>query len=156
MSYQWLKFLHILSALTFVGIHGASMVVLYEVRGERDRKRIEDLLAFSSKTVLPMYASLGGVVITGVLVGLKLPSLPAWFWVSIGLLALMVGLMWVVAKPFGVRIRSACELRPSGVPRVSDEELVGILRSPRTHLITVIGVAGIAGILYLMVFHPGF
>ena len=157
VRYQWLKYFHIVSALGFVGIHGASMVVLYVVRGERDRKRIQDLLAFSSKTVMPMYLSLAGIVLTGVLLGFEVAAFRrVWLWLSIGLLAVTGLLMWGVAKPFTARVRAACELRPSGVPRVSDEELGELLRSPRSHLITAIGIVGLAGILYLMLFRPVF
>jgi len=42
------------------------------------------------------------------------------------------------------------------VPRVSDEELSQILRSQRTNVITLIGVAGLGAVLYLMVFKPVF
>jgi hypothetical protein len=133
------------------------MVVLYVVRGERDRGRIQDLLAFSSKTVMPMYLTLAGIVLTGVLLGFEVVAFRrAWLWLSIGLLAITGLLMWGVAKPFTARVRAACELRPSGVPRVSDEELGELLRSPRSHLITAIGIVGLAGILYLMLFRPAF
>lgn len=133
------------------------MVVLYVVRGERERTRIHDLLAFSSKTVMPMYLALGGIVLTGVLLGFEVAAFRrGWLWLSIGLLVVTGVLMWGVAKPFTARLRAACELRPTGVPRVSDEELAGLLRSPRTPLITAIGVAGLAGVLYLMVFRPAF
>lgn len=156
LSYQWLKYLHFAAVIGFVAVHGASITVLYVIRGERDRGRIENLLAFSAKTVIPMYASLVAVVLTGMFIGLKLPIFfrQTWFWLSIGLLAATSLLMLFVAKPFGVRVRAACELRPSGIPRVSDEELKKILGSPRTHAIMAIGVSGLAGILYLMVFQP--
>jgi hypothetical protein len=42
------------------------------------------------------------------------------------------------------------------VPRVSDEEFGELLRSPMSHLITAIGIVGLAGILYLMLFRPVF
>jgi hypothetical protein len=64
-------------------------------------------------------------------------------------------LMVAVAKPYFDRVKGACAMRPSGVPRKSDEELIGLLTSPRAHVITAIGVAGLAAILYLMVFQPG-
>ena len=44
--------------------------------------------------------------------------------------------------------------RPSGVPRVSDEELEQLLRSARRTVITAIGVVGLLAILYLMLFKP--
>ena len=35
--------------------------------------------------------------------------------------------MTAVAKPYFAKVKAACEMRPSGVPRVSDEELGEIL-----------------------------
>jgi cation transport ATPase len=155
--HQWIHFLHIASALGFVGVHGASIVVLYAIRNESDRGRIENLLGFSAKTVVAMYLSLVLVVGTGFWAGFAEPEVfgQAWFWWSLVILALTTVLMWFVARPFGKRVLAACEIRPSGVPRVSDEELAQILRSQRTNLITLIGVGGLGAILYLMIFKPG-
>jgi hypothetical protein len=155
MSYFWLKYLHLAAAIVFVGVHGASMVVFYVIRGEKDRGRIQALLAFSAKTVIPMYVSMGLVVVTGVLVGQKVGAFRrGWGWWSIVLLALISVLMWLIAKPIHRRILSACEVRPSGVPRVADEDLAMVLRTPWTHLVTAIGVAGVAALVYLMTFKP--
>ncbi len=156
VRYKWIRFIHIISAIGFVGIHGASMFVLYAIRSERDRRRIEGLLEFSAKTVIMMYLSLGLVVWTGFWLGFELNFLFSlgWYWWSLGLLVATSLLMWLVAKPWTARVRAACGIRPSGVPRVSDEELAQILRSPRTHAITAIGIGGLGAILYLMVFKP--
>ena len=158
VSYPWIRFLHIASAIGFVGVHGASIVVLYAIRNESDRGRIESLLGFSARTVVAMYLSLGLVVGTGFWLGFVLPAWfsQPWYWLSLALLALTTVLMWFVARPFGKRVLAACEIRPSGVPRVSDEELSQILRSQRTNVITLIGVAGLGAVLYLMVFKPVF
>jgi len=155
--HQWIHFLHIASALGFVGVHGASIVVLYAIRNESDRGRIENLLGFSAKTVVAMYLSLALVVGTGFWAGFAEPEVfgQAWFWWSLVILALTTVLMWFVARPFGKRVLAACEIRPSGVPRASDVELAQILRSQRTNLITLIGVGGLGTILYLMIFKPG-
>lgn len=156
MYFQWILFLHILSVLVFLGAHGTSMVVLYRIRGERDRKKILDLITLSGATTIPMYVGLLAIVITGVLAALKLKAFGHWWvWLAIAILVVTVGLMYGVAKPYFARIKLACEVRPSGVPRVSDEELGEILRSPRAHVISAIGVLGLGAILYLMVFTPG-
>lgn len=141
-----------------MGIHGASIVVLYVIRNEMDRARIESLMGFSAKTVVAMYLSLAAVVGTGFWLGFAAPGYfgQVWYWLSLALLALTTLLMWLVARPFGKRILAACEIRPSGVPRVSDAELGQILRSQRTNVITAIGVGGLGGVLYLMVFRPVF
>lgn len=132
------------------------MFVLYAIRGERDRSRIESLLEFSAKTVVMMYLSLALVVWTGFWLGFQRSFLfnQGWYWLSLALLVATTLLMWFVAKPLGARVRAACAIRPSGVPRVSDEELTEILHSPRTHVVTLIGVGGLGAILYLMVFKP--
>ena len=156
MPYRWIRFLHIASAIGFAGIHGASIVVLYAIRKERDRARIEGILDFSAGTATAMYVSLAAVVGTGLWLGLVVNAWfqQAWYWSALALIVLISALMWFLAKPFTKRVRAACEIRPSGVPRVSDEELAEILRSPRTHVIMAIGVAGLGAILYLMVFKP--
>ncbi len=155
MSYQWAKYLHLMAAALFIGVHGASMVVFYVIRGETDRKRIESLLAFSARTVMPMYISMALVVVTGVLVGGKIGAFDrGWGWWSIVLLGVVSALMWIFAKPIHVRVAAALEVRPSGVPRVADEDLPSILSTPHTHVVTGIGLAGIAGLIYLMTFKP--
>ncbi len=158
MPYRWIRFLHIATAIGFVGIHGASIVLLYALRKERDRVRIEGILDFSSGTATAMYVSLAAVIGTGVWLGFTRTRLfgEVWYWLSLVLLVAISALMYVIAKPFTARIRQACEIRPTGVPRVSDEELAQIMRSSRTYVVTAIGVGGLLAILYLMVFQPAF
>ncbi len=155
MAWQWWLFLHIAGVLAFVGAHGVSLVVLYRVRGERDRRRIAELIAFSGTTTRPMYIALGVLTIGGVGAGLTLHLFSAWWlWISIGILLVAIGLMTGLAKPYFRKITAACEVRPSGVPRVSDEELEQLLSSGEAHVITAIGGIGLLAILYLMLFRP--
>jgi hypothetical protein len=155
MAWQWWLFLHIAGVLTFVGAHGVSMVVLYRVRGERDRRRIAELIAFCGTTTRPMYIALGVLTLGGVGAGLTLHLFAAWWlWISIGILLITIGLMTALAKPYFRSITAACEVRPSGVPRVSDEELEQLLSSGEAHVITAIGGIGLLAILYLMLFRP--
>jgi hypothetical protein len=96
-------------------------------------------------------------VLFGVLLAFKLHYWgQTWLWVSIVLLVATVGLMTATAKPYFARVKEACQMRPSGVPRISDEELGEVLGSAKAHLITAIGVVGLLAILYLMVFKPRF
>lgn len=155
MAWQWWLFLHIAGVLAFVGAHGVSMVVLYRVRGERDRRRIAELIAFSGTTTRPMYVALGVLTLGGVGAGLTLHLFSAWWlWISIIILLVTIGLMTALAKPYFRKITAACEVRPSGVPRVSDEELEQLLSSGEAHVITAIGGIGLLAILYLMLFKP--
>lgn len=155
MAWQYWLFLHLLGVLAFVGAHGVSMFVLYRIRGERDRATIASLIAFSGQTTRPMYVSLGVLVAGGIGVGLSLHLFSqGWLWISILLLVITIALMTVTAKPYFRRVTAACEMRPSGVPRVSDEELELILRSGLAHVVTATGVIGLLAILYLMLFKP--
>ena len=149
------KFLHIASVIAFVAFHAVSMVVLYRIRRERDRKKILDLVTLSGETTLPMYVSLLAIVLSGVFAAFRYSAWGrVWLWVAIVLLVLVVGLMTAVAKPYFERIKAACEVRPSGVPRVSDEELAQVVGGRTAHVIAGIGVGGLVAILYLMVAKP--
>lgn len=155
MSYFWVRFLHVASALLFVAVHGTSMAVFYLIRGERDRGRIQGMLALSAKTVVPMYATLALATVTGVVAGNRVGAFSrGWGWASLVLLGLITGLMVLITKPIHRRILAACELRPSGVPRVADEDLASVLKTPMTHVIALIGLLGIGGLVYLMIFKP--
>ena len=155
MAWQWWLFVHLVGVLAFIGAHGVSMFVLYRIRGERDRQRIAELISFSGTTARPMYIALGVLVAGGVGAGITLHRFADWWlWISIGILLATIGLMTGLAKPYFSRIQAACEVRPSGVPRVSDEELTQLLRSGEAHVITAIGVIGLLAILYLMLFQP--
>jgi hypothetical protein len=157
MSFSWLLFLHIASVLALLGTHGTSMVVLYGIRNERDRARIMAMVQLSGRTTVPMYVSILAIVVFGSLLAFKLHMWgQTWLWVSIGILVVVIGLMTAVAKPYFAKVKEACQLRPSGVPRISDEELAEVLTSSRAHLIAAIGVIGLLAILYLMVFKPAF
>ena len=155
MSFRWLLYLHIASVLALLGTHGTSMTVLYRIRRERDRSRILDLVTLSGETIMPMYISLAAIVVTGVLVGLKVHVFSEWWiWAAIVILVVVAALMGAIARPYFARVKEACQVRPSGVPRVSDEELTEILKAPTAHVISAIGVIGLVVILYLMVFQP--
>jgi hypothetical protein len=131
------------------------MTVLYAIRKERDRAKILAMIGVSGQSILPMYISIGAVVIFGVLLWIKVYTLSSyWIWLALVILIATIGLMTATAKPYFARVKEACQLRPSGVPRVSDEELGEVLNSSRAHLITAIGVIGLAAILFLMIRKP--
>ena len=155
MTYSWLKFLHIAAVFALLGTHGVSMTVLYAIRKERDRAKILALIAVSGQSIIPMYVSIGAVVVFGAILWFKFYTLgTTWLWLAVVLLIATIGLMTAIAKPYFARVKEACQLRPSGVPRVSDEELGEVLNSSKAHLITAIGVIGLAAVLYLMIFKP--
>ncbi|MEA2521229.1 MAG: hypothetical protein QOI81_875 [Actinomycetota bacterium] len=156
MVIQWALWVHIASVLVFLAAHGASMAVLYRIRRERDREKILSFVTLSGATSKPMYMALLAIVASGTYLGWRLASFRHWWiWTAIAILVLTTVLMLVVAKPYFDRVKTACAMRPSGVPRKSDEELIGLLTSAHAHVVSAIGVIGLLAILYLMVFQPG-
>lgn len=155
--YRWWVLLHIVGVAGFLTAHGVSMFVLYQVRAvDLDRGKILGLLSFSGSTTMPMYVSLLLLLAGGIAAGISGQWFSYWWiWLSLLVLVLTTVAMYVVAKPYFERLKAACEVRPSGVPRVSDEELRQILGGPATTTVTAIGGVGLLIILYLMVFKPG-
>jgi hypothetical protein len=153
MSITWLLYFHILSVLALLGTHGVSMTVLYAIRKERDRARILSLVQLSGQAIIPMYVSILAILVFGSWLAFKLHLWGrTWIWLSIVVLVATVVLMGFTARPYFAKVKEACQMRPSGVPRISDEELADVVGSPKAHLITAIGVIGLLSILYMMVF----
>ena len=156
MALNWWKLLHLVGLVGFLASHGVSMFVLYRIRTVNvDRAKIVELISFSGLTTMPMYVSLLVLLIGGVAAALTIHAFwQLWLTVSILILVVTVALMTSIAAPYFKQITAACEVRPSGVPRKSDEELNALLHSPKNTLINVIGGTGLLSILYLMVIKP--
>lgn len=155
VSYNWWKFLHVAGVLAFVMFHGVSIIAALRLRTERDRTRVAELLRFSGTSILGMYVSLGWLIAFGVVAGIKGGWWnDGWFWISVAILVLVAGEMSAVARPYYQRVKEAVEIRPSGVPRKSDEELEEILRARVGMVNTAIGAAALVVIAWLMIFKP--
>lgn len=155
MRFQLWLFVHLLGVLAFLGAHGVSMFVMFRIRKERDRSKIAELISLSGETAKPMYISLLVLVVGGIGAGTSFGLFSTW-WMLTAFLILVaeVGAMTAIAKPYFKRITEATAIRPSGVPRISDEELAALLGSKEPIAITAIGSAGLLVILWLMVFKP--
>jgi hypothetical protein len=154
-AYTWWKFLHVAGVIAFVMFHGVSMTVALQLRRERDRGRIATMTQLSGSSLRGMYVALLWLIVFGVIAGIQGDWWnDGWFWVSVGLLVVAIAEMSAVARPYYERVKEAIEVRPSGVPRRSDEELDEILRSPIGLWNTVFGIAVLAVIAWLMIFKP--
>jgi hypothetical protein len=154
-AYTWWKFLHVAGVIAFVMFHGVSMTVALQLRRERDRGRIATMTQLSGSSLRGMYVALLWLIVFGVIAGIQGDWWnDGWFWISVGLLVMAIAEMSAVARPYYERVKEAIEVRPSGVPRRSDEELDEILRSPIGLWNTVFGIAVLAVIAWLMIFKP--
>jgi hypothetical protein len=155
VDYRWWKFLHVLAVLGFVLFHGVSIVVAIRLRKERDRARIAELLQFSGSAVLGMYVSLGALIVFGVVAGFAGKWWGYWWiWLSLAILVLTIAEMSAVARPYYQQLKDAIQLRPSGVPRKSDEELDLLLRSRLALFNAVWGIGALLLITWLMIWKP--
>jgi len=154
-AYTWWKFLHVAGVIAFVMFHGVSMMVALQLRTERDRGRIATMTQLSGSSLRGMYVALLWLIVFGVIAGIQGEWWnDGWFWISVGLLVVAIAEMSAVGRPYYERVKEAIEVRPSGVPRRSDEELDEILRSPIGLLNAVFGIAVLAAIAWLMIFKP--
>jgi hypothetical protein len=154
-AYTWWKFLHVAGVIAFVMFHGVSMMVALQLRRERDRGRIATMTQLSGSSLRGMYVALVWLTVFGVIAGIQGEWWnDGWFWISVGLLVVAIAEMSAVARPYYERVKEAIEVRPSGVPRRSDEELDEILRSPIGLWNTVFGIGVLAVIAWLMIFKP--
>ena len=154
-AYTWWKFMHVAGVIAFVMFHGVSMTVALQLRRERDRGRIATMTQLSGSSLRGMYVALLWLIVFGVIAGIQGDWWnDGWFWISVGLLVVAIAEMSAVARPYYERVKEAIEVRPSGVPRRSDEELDEILRSPIGLWNTVFGIAVLAVIAWLMIFKP--
>lgn len=154
-AYTWWKFLHVAGVIAFVMFHGVSMMVALQLRTERDRERIATMTQLSGSSLRGMYVALLWLIVFGVVAGIQGEWWnDGWFWISVGLLVVAIAEMSAVGRPYYERVKEAIEVRPSGVPRRSDEELDEILRSPIGLWNAVFGIAVLAAIAWLMIFKP--
>jgi hypothetical protein len=155
IDYRWWKFLHVAAVLGFVLFHGVSVLVALRLRKERDRVRIAELLQFSGSSTIGMYVSLGALILFGVIAGFAGKWWSYWWiWISLGLLVATIAEMGVVARPYYQQLKDAILLRPSGVPRKSDEELDDLLRARAAMFNAVFGIAALVIITWLMIWKP--
>jgi plastocyanin len=153
--YRFWVFVHILGVFGFLISHGVSMGVTFQLRKERDPRRIVALLELSAASVRGFYAALAVLLLGGVVAGfLGHWWSRAWIWSAIGLLIVVSIAMSTLASPYYRRVGLVARAMADGSTAVSAEQLDGILTSRRPLTVSAIGFAGLLAILYLMMFKP--
>ena len=160
-----LRLVHVLAAFAFVLVHGASAMVSFKLRGERDRTRIQALLELSNAYLNWLYLALLVLLLAGILSGIAggyWTSGQYWLWASLGLLVGIVVAMYVIAVPHFDALRHALGLATYNDERkklappspATDADLARLLGSPRPIQASAIGIGGIAIIVALMMLKP--
>lgn len=153
--YRWWVYLHLVGVFGFLISHGVSVAVTYRLRKERDPAKVQALLGMSSASLTAFYPSFALLILGGVVAGFQGRWWGyGWIWWSIGILTLVTVAMYAMAKPHFQRIRFVTDAIVGGSKAVSPEEYGEALSAPRGLVIAGIGFAGLAAILFLMLFKP--
>ena len=143
----WL-FVHLGGLLLFVAGHGISAATGLRLRREREPARMAALLDASASTRSVTYA---GILLLGV-GGFADATIghfrsTGWVWASIAVFLGMSVVLVALAIPYYRRLRAA-------VATGNGEEIERLSASPVPIAILLIGVGGLAFILWLMVIKP--
>jgi hypothetical protein len=156
-----LIFLHVAFVMLFVLVHGASAVIAFRLRSERDPARVAALLDASRLAVNSWVMIVGmlGFLVTGIWLGFVGGYWgEAWLWTSIVVLAVVV----IAMTPMGAgRLRRARvaygletgrdkEPPPPADLAQAEQELRGWNPVP----ITAVGGIGLLLVLWLMIVKP--
>lgn len=166
--YPWVVFAHVANVFGFLLAHGVSVGVLFKLRGEHKLERIRALLDLSKASIAWTYAFLVLIGVTGfaaVYIGDWWRHV--WVWASAALLILIALAMDWIGDPYFDRLRVAIGLEETksmkGAPALhgplpdipaGEEELVRLLSSPHPLLLALVGIVGLAAILWLMILKP--
>jgi hypothetical protein len=151
-------FLHIAFVALFLLLHGVQVWALFSLEPALpDREKVFDRAEQSRMASTPMYISLGGLVLFGVVAGIDGDwfSHGWWLWGAIVALLVTTGLMSAIAGPYMKKVRTATTKWADGSYPMPADELEALLRGPRARIIAAIGIAGLAILLWLMVYKPG-
>ena len=156
-----LVFLHVSFVLLFVLVHGASAVIGFRLRSERDPARVAALLDASRLAVNSwvMIVSMLGFLVTGIWLGFiggywgKL-----WLWLSIATLVIVIGAMTPMGAlklrrarvAYGLETGRDKEPPPPADLALAEQELQSWNPVP----IAAVGGIGLLVILYLMIVKP--
>jgi len=160
--YPWLVFLHVIATFGFLLAHGASASVSFRLRSERNLDRLRALIELSAGSYGVMYASLGLLLLTGIIAAFMGNWWGrGWIWLSLGLLVAIMVAMTTLGSGYYGQVRKAAGLqfmegtRPHPpLEPASPEVIDALLARGRPMLIAVIGFGGIAVIAWLMMFKP--
>jgi hypothetical protein len=148
--YQVVVFLHVLSVMIFMFLHGVSAIALFVIARQENPEQVRTLLALRGM-VSPSVAVFGLLIlITGIIAA----SMGDWWrmgWPKVSVL-LFIGIA-VVMTAFGRRYfdRVARAFNPSAAQAA---QLSSQLGNPPAVLLALVGIIGVGVILWLMLFKP--
>jgi hypothetical protein len=160
--YEWIKFLHVVTAITFMVTHGTSIAISFRLKHEKDVERIKALLDVSGVMWGAMMLSLLAGGIAGIVLGFMLSWWSQWWiWISV---ILLVGLtIWMftigqgtyhqLRRTLGMPFQAGSKEMPAQEP-APVEESYALIEKTKPVLMLVLGYGGFVVIIWLMMFKP--
>ncbi len=156
--YSWLLYVHIGAVLVFMLAHGVQVMVTWKMRWQADPAKMVQLFEALPLT-LPLRWGVLAIFASGiVLVAVLNLWLSVWIWVSLAILAAI----WLAMYRWGGEYYTLIENTVVPLMDATDESAVPEMRAAfdrarlswRVPAMTVVGIGGVAVILWLMVFRP--
>ena len=160
--YNWIVFLHVAGAFTFVLAHGVSAGVALKLRQERDIPRVQALLELSNVATQGTYVGLVILLIGGITAAFMAGLWGrGWIWTALVLLVLLIAFMYARAARYYGEMRRAAGLayyipgKGGGGPVPPNTgDLARLLGSSRPMELAAAGAIGLLAIIWLMVMKP--
>jgi hypothetical protein len=157
--YQWIVLAHVASVLAFMLAHGVHMTAMWAMRREADPERMLTFFNIVPSTTM-LRVLLAVVLLSGAVAGFMGSWWGSgWIWTSLALLAFIAVTMWRYGGGFFGQLQEAAEAAIEA--RVADPSNPGpqaaydaARLSWHTPAVSVIGLGGVAVILWLMMFKP--
>jgi hypothetical protein len=160
--YDWIKFLHVVAAITFMVSHGTSIAISFRLKQELDVERIKAMLDISGTMWVAMMLSLLVAAIAGIVLGFMLSWWSQWWiWVSIVLLLVLTIWMFTIGqgtyhqlrRTLGMPFQAGSKEMPAQEP-APVEESYALIEKTKPVLMLVVGYGGFVVIIWLMMFKP--
>jgi hypothetical protein len=152
--YQWLVFVHLLGLVLFLLPHGVSMFVAFAIRRDPRRDSVRMLLGLSNQASRAMYLGLLLLIVGGLGAAWNANQLTAgWIVASYVVLIVVLVAMWAIGAGFYYPLREALEGKDGAAP-IDGPELAARLANRRPEALGVVGLGGLAILVWLMVLKP--
>jgi hypothetical protein len=146
--YLFWRLVHFSGIVVFVAGHGVSAAVTLRLPREPDRASLGALLSLSRRTIVWSNVGLAVLVLGGVANWIRVGYSPqGWLWTAVVVLSLLAVAGFGLAAPYFRRIRAA-------LAAGDDPALEAALTSSTPSIVFWLETAGVAVILWLMVYKP--
>jgi hypothetical protein len=157
--YPWIVIAHVFFVFIALGAHGVSAFAVFRIRATSDRAELKTLLDLSQSSLVVAGVALLLAVVLGIWAAISGGHFSrAWPWASIAVLVVVVVAMTPLAAGPMREMRAALGIGTdkSGAPLVPgpDEDVAAAKRKLQPELTMVVGIVGLAVLVWLMELKP--